>query len=46
VLQGGECPADESFYRLRSAGLIAGETRHGVRPRCRLYAAYLAQHLL
>jgi DNA-binding SARP family transcriptional activator len=35
----------ETFFRLRSAGLIAGESTADVRPRCRLYAAYFARHL-
>lgn len=45
VLQGQPCPTLTSFYRLRSAGLLAGETAREARPRCRLYAAYLEQHL-
>ena len=45
VLRGGGCPTEESFYRLRCAGVIAGETAREVRPRCQLYAAYLERHL-
>ncbi len=44
VLQGQPCPTTRSFYRLRSAGVVAGETVRDARPRCRLYAAYLRQH--
>jgi DNA-binding SARP family transcriptional activator len=46
VLQGRPCPSAESFYRLRSAGIVAGESARDVRPRCPLYAAYLKRHLL
>lgn len=46
VLRGHGCPTPESFYRLRSGGLIAGETPREARPRCRLYASYLERHLL
>lgn len=38
--------AIESFYRLRSAGLITGDIGSEARPRCQLYAAYLSRHLL
>jgi hypothetical protein len=46
VLQGKPCPTPESFYRLRSAGVMAGDSARDVRPRCQLYAAYLERHLL
>jgi hypothetical protein len=46
VLRGGPCPAVEDFYRLRSAGVMAGESAQDVRPRCRLYETYLKRHLL
>jgi DNA-binding winged helix-turn-helix (wHTH) protein len=45
VIGGGACPAVESFYRLRSAGLIAGDSAQEARPRCQLYAAYLRDRL-
>ena len=45
VLRGGSCPTAESFYRLRSAGVMAGESARNVRPRCHLYDAYLMRHL-
>ncbi|HLK59785.1 MAG TPA: AAA-like domain-containing protein, partial [Chthonomonadaceae bacterium] len=35
----------DSFYRLRSAGILAGETVQDARLRCRLYALYLDRHL-
>jgi DNA-binding SARP family transcriptional activator len=46
ILRGESCPGPESFYRLRSAGVMAGTSVQNVRPRCRLYAAYLTRHLL
>jgi hypothetical protein len=46
VLRGLPCPDPESFYRLRSAGVMAGESPHEVRPRCQLYAMFLERHLL
>ncbi len=46
ILQGNAQPDAESFYRLRSAGLMMGESPRDVRPRCQLYASYLEQHLL
>jgi hypothetical protein len=46
VLHGQPCPTADSFYRLRSAGILSGESARDVRPRCPLYAAYLKRHLL
>jgi len=40
------CPTIESFYRLRSSGVVSGKTQRDARLRCRLYAAYLKSHLL
>jgi DNA-binding SARP family transcriptional activator len=45
VLRGEPCPTIESFYRLRSAGVLAGPSAQKARPRCRLYHLYLARHL-
>jgi hypothetical protein len=45
VLQGQPCPTAESFYRLCTAGVLAGVSAQEVRPRCRLYATYLERHL-
>jgi hypothetical protein len=45
VLHEQACPSAESFYRLRSAGVVVGHAAQEARPRCRLYAAYLARHL-
>ena len=46
VLRGGSCPDPAAFYRLRSAGLLTGDTSDEARPRCELYARYLTLHLL
>jgi hypothetical protein len=46
VLRGQACPTPESFYRLRSAGVITGNSMTDCKPRCELYATYLKRHLL
>jgi hypothetical protein len=46
VLRGEECASAENFYRLRSAGVMAGESVREIRPRCLLYESYLKRHLL
>src|SRR5262245_11536188 len=46
VLKGQPTVTTESFYRLRSAGLMTGDSERDVRPRCQLYATYLERHLL
>src|SRR5262245_20755657 len=46
ILRGQPCPTQESFYRLRSAGLFAGGSARDVKPRCQLYATYLEKRLL
>src|SRR5262245_31229384 len=46
VLKGSSSVATESFYRLRSAGLMAGDSERDVRLRCQLYNTYLEKHLL
>lgn len=46
ILRGQPCPTDESFFRLRSAGVMTGSIRAEVRPRCELYRRFLARHLL
>jgi class 3 adenylate cyclase len=45
VLAGRGCPDAASFYRLRSAGLVAGERHTDCRFRCGIYRDYLAGHL-
>ncbi len=46
VLEGRPVPTAESFYRLRSAGVVAGDSAREAKMRCRLYSTYLQQHLL
>src|SRR5262249_3725108 len=46
VVCGEPCPTAESFYHLRSAGVVVGECEGEAKPRCRLYASYLSRHLL
>jgi hypothetical protein len=44
VLRGQPCPAS-SFYRLRSSGVLTGDSPQEARLRCELYARYLRGHL-
>jgi hypothetical protein len=46
LLRGQPCPTPESFYRLRTAGLVTGDSAQEARPRCRVYETYLKRHLL
>jgi hypothetical protein len=46
TLEGRPVPTAESFYRLRSAGVIVGDSACEASWRCQLYANYLRQHLL
>ncbi|HZP82155.1 MAG TPA: AAA-like domain-containing protein [Chthonomonadaceae bacterium] len=45
LLRGGICPTQESFYRLRSAGIIVGDSPQNAPFRCLLYARYLEARL-
>ncbi len=45
VLNGAPCPTRESFYRLRSAGVLVGDSIHDARFRCPLYADHLRAYL-
>jgi DNA-binding SARP family transcriptional activator len=45
VLRKRSCPTLESFYRLRSAGLVTGRSERDVQPRCCLYDTYLTRRL-
>jgi len=45
VLRGRPCPSGDSFYRLRTAGVIVGDAPDEARLRCGLYADYLSRHL-
>lgn len=46
VLRGKPCPDYDSFYRLRSFGLLKGNSKENVSLRCKLYEHYLKKHLL
>jgi DNA-binding winged helix-turn-helix (wHTH) protein len=45
VVERRKLPDEESFYRLRSAGILLGDSVHDARPRCLLYALYIERHL-
>lgn len=45
LLRGQPCPTPQSFYRLRSAGVLASGSLDAARFRCALYAKYLEIHL-
>jgi DNA-binding winged helix-turn-helix (wHTH) protein len=45
VLEGSPVMEDDTFYRLRGAGILAGDSVHDARMRCRLYADYLGRHV-
>ena len=45
ILRGQPCSNPESFYRLRSAGLVVGDSPSDAKLRCGLYAIYLEKHL-
>lgn len=46
LLRGQPCTDERSFYRLRSGGVILGETIEEARLRCQVYTTYLKRHLL
>ena len=46
IVRGRPCPSQPSFNRLRSGGVLSGDTPSNARPRCQLYATYLERHLL
>lgn len=45
ILHGVPCSDAAQFYRLRSAGLMAGESPAEAHPRCRIYRTYLQRNL-
>ena len=45
LLQGTPCPSSEVFYRLRTAGLVRGDSVADAKIRCRIYQEYLTRHL-
>jgi hypothetical protein len=46
MLSGRHSAPLEIFYRLRSSGLVSGESARDMKPRCKLYQLYLTRHLL
>jgi class 3 adenylate cyclase len=46
MLSGRHNAPVEVFYRLRSSGLVSGESAREMKPRCKLYETYLGRHLL
>jgi hypothetical protein len=44
VLRGAPSPT-AAFYRLRSAGVLLGDSPESARPRCQLYRVFLERHL-
>ena len=46
ILRGQPCESMDNFYRLRSAGLVAGDSSREAVMRCTLYGDYLGRHLL
>jgi hypothetical protein len=45
VIGGRLSSGAESFYRLRSSGIVAGECAREMKLRCQLYEQYLGRHL-
>jgi hypothetical protein len=45
IIEGRPCAREEDFYRLRTAGVLAGDSAREARPRCELYATYLKHQL-
>ena len=45
VVERRATPPEEAFARLRSAGVLLGDTTYEARPRCLLYAIYLERHM-
>jgi hypothetical protein len=46
VLNGRHSSTADAFYRLRSSGIMSGESAREMKPRCPLYETYLSRHLL
>jgi len=45
VITGKHSSSTESFYRLRSSGIVAGECARDMKLRCQLYEQYIGRHL-
>jgi serine/threonine protein kinase len=46
VLDQKHSSTPDAFYRLRSSGIVSGESAREMKLRCRLYQIYLSRHLL
>jgi hypothetical protein len=46
LLSGKHSSTTESFYRLRSSGVVGGDSVREMKTRCYLYEIYLKRHLL
>jgi serine/threonine protein kinase len=46
VISGKHSSCTDSFYRLRSSGIMAGESAREMKLRCQLYEQYLSRHLI
>jgi len=46
LLQGKPIPDPMTFYRLRSAGLLAGPAANKAQFRCAIYRSFLARQLV
>jgi|SRR5579884_221062 len=46
VLQEQPCASADSFFRLRSSGILTGDSRETPRFRCGIYRSFLARYLL
>jgi len=46
VLSGQHSSSTDTFYRLRSSGIMAGESAREMKLRCQLYEQYLGRHLI
>ncbi len=46
VISGRHSSSTETFYRLRSSGIMAGECARDMKLRCQLYEQYLSRHLI
>lgn len=46
VIGGRHSSSTDSFYRLRSSGIVAGECARDMKLRCQLYDQYLSRHLI
>jgi len=46
VIGGRQSSSTDTFYRLRSSGIMAGESARNMKLRCQLYEQYLSRHLI